>query len=166
METILVATDFSPASSRAVKAAAAFARDKGARMILLNVTQPESMLRDHARFVRAIAQMHGTAGKAGPGPVRGDTLQLVGDPVAVILAEAETLPADYIVLGSHRHSALHDLAVGSTAAGVLRGANCPVMIVTPRMRPALTRLKRRLDKRRVAARRKRRRQDQLLGALE
>jgi universal stress protein A len=35
------------------------------------------------------------------------------------------------VLGSHGHTAFYDLLVGSTAAGVLKHAPCPVVVVPP-----------------------------------
>ena len=64
-------------------------------------------------------------------PVPGDSIQLIGDPVGVILEQAAQLPADYIVMGSHGHSVLYDCVVGSTAAGVVKRAECPVMLVPP-----------------------------------
>jgi nucleotide-binding universal stress UspA family protein len=51
--------------------------------------------------------------------------------VTHILAQAKKLRADYIVIGSHRHSAFHDLVVGSTTSGVLKRAACPAVVVPP-----------------------------------
>ena len=45
------------------------------------------------------------------------------------IEQAERLTADYIVIGSHGHTAFYDLLVGSTASGVLKSASCPVVIV-------------------------------------
>jgi hypothetical protein len=50
-------------------------------------------------------------------------------PAQVITDEAERHSADYIVIGSHGHGAFYDLLVGSTTGGVLKRANCPVVIV-------------------------------------
>jgi nucleotide-binding universal stress UspA family protein len=58
-------------------------------------------------------------------------VRLTGAPVARILDQAEQRAADYIVLGSHGHTAVYDLLVGSTAHGVLKKATCPVIIVPP-----------------------------------
>ena len=49
---------------------------------------------------------------------------------ALILAQAKIEDADYIVMGSHGHTALYDLLVGSTTHGVLMRAGCPV-VITP-----------------------------------
>ncbi len=50
-----------------------------------------------------------------------------GAPSAVILEEAERLGADAIVLGSHRPG-LGDYLIGSTAARVVRHAQCTVIV--------------------------------------
>ena len=46
-----------------------------------------------------------------------------------IIEQAQQLAADYIVIGSHGHTALHDLLAGGTASGVLKRATCPVVII-------------------------------------
>ena len=50
-----------------------------------------------------------------------------GAPSAVILEEAERLGVDAIVLGSHRPS-FGDYLIGSTAARVVRHAQCTVVV--------------------------------------
>ena len=47
----------------------------------------------------------------------------------LIVEQAEKSRADYIVMGSHGHTAFYDLLVGSTTHGVLMRAKCPVLIV-------------------------------------
>ena len=49
-----------------------------------------------------------------------------------IRVEAVTCGADYIVMGSHGHTPLYDLLVGTTTHGVLKNARCPVVIVPAR----------------------------------
>jgi nucleotide-binding universal stress UspA family protein len=56
-------------------------------------------------------------------------VQVTGAPVAHILEQADAHDADYIVMGSHGHTAFYDLIVGSTTHGVLKRAKCPVVIV-------------------------------------
>ncbi len=58
-----------------------------------------------------------------------ETVQLNGVPVTEILAQAEQVKADYLVLGSHGHTAFYDLLVGSTTHGILLKAPCPVVVV-------------------------------------
>lgn len=142
MKTILVPVDFSPVTRRVLAEAAVLARDLGGRMVLLNVTRPSSVLADHDAFLDTIAGLDRPgAGAGGPRythegdpddrPIRGDSIQLIGDPVEVILEQATQLPADYIVIGSHGHSALYDCVIGSVASGVVKRAKCPVMLVPP-----------------------------------
>jgi nucleotide-binding universal stress UspA family protein len=50
--------------------------------------------------------------------------------VRTILDQAARVSADYVVMGSHGHTALYDLLVGSTTHGVLLRAPCPV-VITP-----------------------------------
>ena len=54
-----------------------------------------------------------------------------GTPAAVILSEAERLPSDLIVLGTHGHSGFERWMLGSVTEKVLRKAGCPVMTVPP-----------------------------------
>jgi nucleotide-binding universal stress UspA family protein len=63
--------------------------------------------------------------------VTAETVHVVGSPVPEIIEQAKTCAADYIVIGSHGHTAFYDLLVGSTANGVLKRAKCPVLIVPP-----------------------------------
>lgn len=61
--------------------------------------------------------------------VPSETVQLNGAPILNIIDQANKLAADYIVMGSHGHTALYDLLVGSTTHGVLMRATCPVVIL-------------------------------------
>jgi nucleotide-binding universal stress UspA family protein len=49
--------------------------------------------------------------------------------VESIVAEAQRLNADMIVVGSHHHGALYNLVVGSVTGDVLKRAKCPVLVV-------------------------------------
>jgi nucleotide-binding universal stress UspA family protein len=55
--------------------------------------------------------------------------QLEGVGVGKVLEQCRTLEADLIVLGTHHHSALYHLFVGSFTSDVLKLAKCPVMVV-------------------------------------
>jgi nucleotide-binding universal stress UspA family protein len=56
-------------------------------------------------------------------------LLLQGPPGETIVAEAERLEADLIIIGSHGHGAFHKMLVGSTSGDVLRKARIPVMVI-------------------------------------
>lgn len=51
-----------------------------------------------------------------------------GFPAATILAQAKKLEVDAIVIGTHRHTALGEALLGSTARKVLHGAAIPVLL--------------------------------------
>lgn len=51
------------------------------------------------------------------------------DPDDVILDYAQAHGADLIVMGSHGHTGLRHLLMGSVAEHVLRHAPCPVLVV-------------------------------------
>lgn len=54
-----------------------------------------------------------------------------GSAVRAILDEAESLHADFIVLGTHGRGGLDRLVLGSVTEKVLRKASCPVLTVPP-----------------------------------
>ncbi len=142
MKTILVAVDFSATTRPVVSEAAALARSLKARIVLLHVVQLPVFVNDYSLMVEtgnltevmekyASRQLQRWQERLSR-KVRVKTVQLSGYPVSLILAEARKLAADYIVIGSHGHTAVYDLLVGSTTSGVLRGASCPVVIVASR----------------------------------
>jgi nucleotide-binding universal stress UspA family protein len=52
---------------------------------------------------------------------------------AAICEFADSMDADLIVIGSHGHTGLLHLLLGSTAEQVVRHAKCPVLVVKPRV---------------------------------
>ena len=141
MKTILTPIDFSRGSQQVVDRAAALARAFKGRVVLLHVTQPPVITSDYGLMLENIAQITAVAKKAAAEQlarvsnelennlVQVEVILLVGTPVTIILEQAKKLAADYIVLGSHGHTAFYDLLIGSTASGVLKNAPCPVIIV-------------------------------------
>ncbi|HZP61368.1 MAG TPA: universal stress protein [Opitutaceae bacterium] len=160
MKTILTPIDFSRVTQAVVDEAAAMARAFAGRVILLHVAQPPVITSDYGLMLENIAQITAIAKKAAArqlarlrgelqdGAVPADSVLLTGSPVAIILDQAKKLAADYIVIGSHGHTAFYDLLIGSTASGVLKKALCPVIIVP------LARTKRRKARKNLSAARK------------
>jgi nucleotide-binding universal stress UspA family protein len=141
MKTILAPLDFSAVSEAVVNEAAALAQAHGGRVVLLNVVQPPVMLHEYAALTESIAEITASGEKNAARELAKheakllaaslvtESVQLVGSPISNIVEQAEKFGADYIVMGSHGHTALYDLLVGSTTHGVLLRAKCPVVIV-------------------------------------
>jgi nucleotide-binding universal stress UspA family protein len=64
--------------------------------------------------------------------IRVETLVREGDPGSEIIQEAESWPADLIVVGSHGHQGLKRLLLGSVAHYVTSHAPCSIEIVRAR----------------------------------
>ena len=140
MKTILVPVDFSLISEEVVKEAASLARSLDGRIVLLTVVQPPVVMNEYASLLNT-AELVAAGEKnaerqlaAVEETLRKQSLSTkgifeTGAPVSVILEQARECEADYIVMGSHGHTAFYDLLVGSTTHGVLNRATCPVVIV-------------------------------------
>lgn len=142
MKTILVPVDLSAAASRVCAAACDLARLVQGRVVLLHVIAPppvvvnEYFAFDTGQMAQAVvAAEKGARRRLAALAARFSkrcplkTMEISATPVAGILAKAAATKAAYIVMGSHGHSAMFDLLVGSTTHGVLRKARCPVLIV-------------------------------------
>ena len=54
-----------------------------------------------------------------------------GYPATVIVEEAESQGADLVVLGTHGHTGIKHLLLGSIAERVVQHSPCPVLTVKP-----------------------------------
>lgn len=141
MTTLLVPIDFSPVSRRVMDQAMDLARTTNGRVVLLHAVQPPAIISDLApmagetlRFTNDLERsarrhLQRWQKKYAESGITVDVICEQGFPVPCILTHAERLDARYIVLGSHGHTALYDLVVGSTASGILKRARCSVIIV-------------------------------------
>lgn len=59
---------------------------------------------------------------------------ITGTVDTAILAEAERIHADLIIMGSHRHGNVYHVLFGGPGQKVMRNASCPVMLVPPEKR--------------------------------
>lgn len=159
MKTILAAIDFSPVSRRVIAEAVSLARALRGKLVVLHAVKPPAIATDLAPLVGAALQLTAEIERASRRNLRRLQTQLArrhvaveticeqGFPVGVILGHASRLEPDFLVLGSHGHTAFHDLVVGSTASGVLKRAKSAVVVV-----PAGVGGKTKARKRRRAAR--------------
>jgi nucleotide-binding universal stress UspA family protein len=141
MKTILTPVDFSGITELVVAEATALAQGQKGRIILVNIIQPPIITAEYAPYLENIAEIISLSERTVAKQlarlemrlkdegVAAETLMFNGDPVKIILDQARELEADYIVMGSHGHTAFYDLLVGSTTHGVLLKSPCPVLIV-------------------------------------
>ena len=61
--------------------------------------------------------------------IKAHGIERHGEPASEILAVADELDPDMIVVGSHGRNALERLLMGSVASYVMNNAACPVMVV-------------------------------------
>jgi len=138
MATIVHATDFSRASTRAFEMALTLAQSRRARLVLVHVRMPPSPFiggsppatwvdlerRARQRAERRLAALVERARAAG---VRVRAELLDGDPADTILRVARRECAEEIAMGSHGRSPLGRWLMGSVANHVLSRAPCPVL---------------------------------------
>lgn len=143
MKTILVPVDLSAATTRVVAAAVTLAKLIHGRVVLMHVILPQPILAGdlYALDAGAVARaadteekqatrkLHTLARRWAGKKLTVRTVQTTGAPAGEILAQAAALKADYIVIGSHGHGVAYDLLIGSAGQGVLRKANCPVLVI-------------------------------------
>ncbi|HVU32620.1 MAG TPA: universal stress protein [Opitutaceae bacterium] len=141
MKTIVAPVDFSSATEAVVAEAARLATAIEGQVVLLTIIQPPVITSEYAPLMENMAEITAAGEKAAAKhlsrlqellqqqQVPCETVQLNGAPVAHIVEQARKYAANYIVMGSHGHTALYDLLVGSTTHGVLLRARCPVVII-------------------------------------
>jgi nucleotide-binding universal stress UspA family protein len=140
MEKILIAVDGSPASHEAVEFGVQLAAEQGAAVTLVHVVprldvipitafgtgagaRPHEVSEEDRQPLveaKAVVEQHG---------VRATAKLLIGDAVDEIVACADSLDVDLIVIGSRGHGTLTSALLGSVSRGVLSESRRPVTIV-------------------------------------
>lgn len=126
---ILVATDLSPRSDRAVYRAAQLARDHGARLTLLHVLDdaaPDDILRAlHTQTTEHLERFAATAAQG----VDYACLACVGDPTETLLDMVQDQDPSLLVIGTHRPRSILDALRETTAQRIVRLTASPVLMV-------------------------------------
>ena len=144
IKRILCPVDFSDTSRHALEHAFAFARWYQARVTVLHALQvplpvapatgvpvdvsalppfrPDDVAEDARRFSRETT---------GADPNATDVVVVEGSPVREILRQAEHMPADLLVMGTHGRGGFEALFLGSVTEKVLRSTHVPVLTVPP-----------------------------------
>ncbi|HEX2905132.1 MAG TPA: universal stress protein [Jatrophihabitans sp.] len=142
-QTVLVGTDGSETSFRAVERAAALARDAGAALVIVSAYRPDddsALAREKDLLGAEAYQLVGSApaednvgrardraAKVGARTI--DTLTVRGEPVDVLREVAENREADLIVVGNRGLNRLGGRILGSVPADIARRAGTDVLIV-------------------------------------
>jgi nucleotide-binding universal stress UspA family protein len=130
IRSIVLATDLSEQTSRSAQYACSMARDYNARLAVMNVVSrastPEEQARVESSTMQKLRQL-----------LPGDyeewcTLQVevkTGEIAAATLETAQESKANLIVLGARHRSALADHVPRTKLSAIIRGANCPVLVI-------------------------------------
>jgi nucleotide-binding universal stress UspA family protein len=142
LKRILVPTDFSKFSQVAITYAAALAEKFAAELFLLHVVQDLTVFFPEAvEAAPAVAlpadQFLAAARSAMERSARDSCLQnlavhqevRVGTPFYEIVRYAREMKIDLIVMGTHGHTGLVHVLLGSVTEKVVRKAPCPVLTV-------------------------------------
>jgi nucleotide-binding universal stress UspA family protein len=132
MKRILVASDLSKRSRRALRRAVALARQFGCELFALHVADDdrrEELIAAECRSAEAEVREHlAEAAAEGLAP-EAVIVTRAGDPFKVIADEADGIEADLIVMGAHRKRLLGDVFTGTTIERVIRLGSRPVLMV-------------------------------------
>ncbi len=131
MQRIMLATDFSERSDRALRRAALLARAHGAVLDLVHVVdddRPRRIVEHEATEARSLLgelsqSLHSVES------VQCDTEILLSDPFEGIVRATKERSPDLLVIGPHRRQILKDAFVGTTAERTIRSVECPVLMV-------------------------------------
>lgn len=141
MRRLVAAIDFSPVSKAVVEQAASLAEAFSAEVTLIHAAPPEPdfvgyevdtkpMRDDRASEIRAEhRELQSMADALRARGIAARAILVQGPAVEKIVAEAERLGADTIVIGSHGHGAVYRVLLGSISEGVVRAARRPVLVV-------------------------------------
>jgi nucleotide-binding universal stress UspA family protein len=139
MNTILIATDASPSAREAIDFGLELAAEQGAEVTFVHVVPAVDIL-PGGGFGITVPVLHElTDADAEPldaareaAEDRGlevHTRLLRGDPADEIVAYADVVDADLIVVGSRGHGTIASALLGSVSRAILREARRPVLVV-------------------------------------
>jgi nucleotide-binding universal stress UspA family protein len=137
IKTILYPTDFSPPSDYAFQVACSLARDYGAKLVVLHVDMPPVTIGEVISYQEPQAYKEKLwdefrrlqASEPGIRDLRLETKLAEGNPAKEILATANEIKPELIVMGTHGRTGLGRLLMGSVAEEVVRKSPFPVLTV-------------------------------------
>lgn len=141
---LLVPLDLSAVTARVLGVVERIAQATGGTVRLLHVAEPDpafvgyaagpEVVRDQvaAEFRSQHQQLRAHAEALRAGGIDAGAVLVQGDIAQTILAEAEHMAADLIVMATHGHGAVFEMLVGSISHAVLRTSPIPVLFVPAR----------------------------------
>jgi len=143
LDSILVATDFTPESEKALAYARELAHQFASRLTIAHVLDLSAVVpSDFGVVAIPITEMrHDTAenmirtldGLGAEGiPAQGKTIESHNPARAIVKLSAE-IEADLIIVGTHNRHGLSKLILGSCSEEIVRSARCPVLVIGPHM---------------------------------
>jgi nucleotide-binding universal stress UspA family protein len=141
-ERLLVPTDFSDVSRRAVEYAKGIARHDGSKILVAHVNPIINTVNSQVTWIdqqtvwrQAEEQLEQEGAELRSLGFQARTISLTGAIESEILAVATRERADLIVLGTHGDTGIERLLLGSEAEALLRNASCPVLVIGPGAQP-------------------------------
>ena len=142
-KSILVPTDFSEFSDRAVRQAVDIAEQHNAKIYLLHVVDKlQQCAIDYCIPLETMMKVQSDSEKEAAKKMREEAEKILktknidlvfdvkaGIPYEEILKEQQERKADLIVIASHGRTGLLRTLIGSVAERVMREAKCPVLLV-------------------------------------
>lgn len=132
MKKILVATDFSTRSDRAVRRATLLAKKFEAAVSLIHVVDDDRPKRivDAERESTSMLLSEQAQSMREIDGVDCSANVVLGTPSDEIIKAAEASMADVLVIGPHRHHAFLDVFVGTTAERTIRSSRHPLLVAS------------------------------------
>lgn len=134
---ILFPTDFSSKGNAALEYAAALAAERHALLLIVHVQEPPAIYGDGSYYYGEpepdpeVLRKMLLAVRPNDPAVACEHRFAPGFPAQGILGVAKEEDVDLIVMSSHGRTGLGRVLMGSVAEEVMRGAECPVMVVKP-----------------------------------
>jgi len=130
MKRILVATDFSERSDRALRRATLLARHSGAALTIVHGLDDDRskriVEREHYEMENLLRDLTSTLTSVDG--LKSSWRIVLGEPSQAILQAVKDERPDLLVLGPHRRQIFRDIFVGTTVERTIRGTDCPVLM--------------------------------------
>lgn len=138
MKKILVATDGSDSSMKAIDRAAELARNNNVEIIVVNVAEdfcPIGLVEVDCDTIRELVMKESkgiiatAAGRLRDAGIKVKEVIEFGSPAETIVEIADREKVDEIIIASRGKHGVKKLLMGSVASRVLEWAKCPVVVV-------------------------------------